>query len=187
MQGDQPSSSPTVTIPLTQGKVTILDAADATKVFAIGPKWHAKKNGNTFYAQHNVRKPDGTRATVQMHRAILGITNHSIQVDHRNGNGLDNQRHNLRVATNAQNKQNACLRNDNTSGVRGVSWDKDKNKWRAKIQVNGKTLFLGYFIALEDATAARLAAELKYHGEFSATVSRKKPPQSVGLDSIEQK
>ena len=164
-------------IPLTQGKFALVDDAEAGKVLPW--KWYAQKDKNTFYAKRCVRKPDGTRMKLQMHRVIMGITNHSIQVDHRSGNGLDNRRSNLRVATHGQNQRNAAKRKDNTSGMRGVGWNKHAGKWQARIRANGKRIHLGYFTDIAAAKAARTAAELKYHGQFSAVLSRKKPAQSV--------
>jgi len=107
-----------------------------------------------------------------MHRLILGLTDPKIQGDHRNGDGLNNQRDNLRPATNQQNKHNQSMRSDNTSSVRGVSWDQRTGKWLAQIGVNGTNKCIGYFDNLKDAKQARLDAELKYHGQFSAALSR---------------
>lgn len=84
-------------------------------------------------------------------------------LDHINRVRSDNRICNLRPATNAENNQNCSMRRDNTSGHVGVYWYKRDKKWRAKIQINRKTIPLGRFTNLEGAIAARKAAELKYH------------------------
>lgn len=91
-----------------------------------------------------------------------------LQVDHINGEKADNRIANLRLATNAENRQNQTrLRSSNTSGVAGVCWNKWAQKWRARIHLSGHFKHLGYFDSLEDAATARRAAELEHYGEFA--------------------
>jgi hypothetical protein len=109
-----------------------------------------------------------------MHRVIaerggMDMTN---TIDHINRNPLDNRRSNLRPATQQQQNCNQGKQSNNTSGVRGVGWHKFKQKWRARIKLNGKRLELGYFDNLEDATRVRRAAELKYHEEFAPLTNK---------------
>jgi hypothetical protein len=87
------------------------------------------------------------------------------QIDHINGIGNDNKFSNLREATHKQNSENRCLPSTNTSGFRGVSWDKDSNKWRAYVKHNGKMKHLGRFQTAEEAAkvAAAKRAELFTH------------------------
>jgi hypothetical protein len=85
------------------------------------------------------------------------------QIDHINGDATDNRIANLRVVDHTTNMRNTRLPKGNTSGVIGVSWRKDTNKWGARIQVNGKYRSLGYFTDFDDAVAARKAAEV-VHG-----------------------
>ena len=73
----------------------------------------------------------------------------------------------MRITTASQSMMNRGLSSNNTSGVTGVSWSKTMNKWRARINVNGKEINLGYFNKFEDAVKARKKAEEKYFGEFS--------------------
>ena len=84
------------------------------------------------------------------------------QIDHINRNKTDNRIANLREVTNKQNQQNASKRSDNTSGHPGVSWYKRDSKWQARIKHNQKDTHLGYFENLEEAIAARKAAEKLY-------------------------
>lgn len=87
-------------------------------------------------------------------------------IDHIDRNPLNNAFSNLREASNAQNMRNAAGWN-NTSGVKGVTWDRSKGKWYAYITVNGKMKALGRYDTLEDAAEVRRAAAEKYHGEFA--------------------
>ena len=90
-----------------------------------------------------------------------------IQIDHINGIKDDNRIENLREATTSQNNQNAKLRKDNISGVKGVSWNKIKKRWHAKIDVNKKRIQIGYFDDLEKAKLAIIKARNKYHKDFA--------------------
>ena len=88
-------------------------------------------------------------------------------IDHKNGVRTDNRWSNIRKATRSQNLQNTAVRSDNTSGIKGVSWCKKTNKWRAYIQVNKKTVIIDYFTNRDDAARARKEAEQKRYGEFA--------------------
>lgn len=83
-------------------------------------------------------------------------------IDHENGVGTDNRILNLRVVTHIVNHKNMPLRSDNNSGVVGVSFDKQRNKWSAEIRDNRKKVFLGRFEDFDAAVQARKAAEVKY-------------------------
>jgi hypothetical protein len=112
------------------------------------------------------------RISTLMHRVILErMVGRKLEprehCDHINENKLDNRRSNLRVATHGQNQQNRRTQFNNTSGVKGVSWNKRKNHWHAEIQVNNKKIFIGCFKDLSKATVAVAEARKKYHGEFA--------------------
>jgi hypothetical protein len=154
-----------VEVPLSQGYVAIIDAADAERVLAF--RWSAKPHYRTVYAHRDVRKPDGTRTKQTLHKFLTGYE----RTDHRNGNGLDNRRSNLRDATASQNSQNRRRRSDNTSGFQGVSWYKRARKWHAHIGVGGgPQRTLGYFTTAEEAARAYDDAARELHGEY-ATVN----------------
>lgn len=89
-------------------------------------------------------------------------------LDHINRVRTDNRIANLRLVTPSENTFNAGLRSDNTSGYRGISWDSSRRKWCAYIAVNGKLLHLGRFASIDDAIAARQAAEVKFFGHLLA-------------------
>jgi len=105
-----------------------------------------------------------------LHREVLGISHldpKRVMADHVDGNTLDCRRSNLRVATPSQNQQNARKRRDNTSGHKGVSRVRSSGRWQAYIKVDGRQRGLGAYDRLEDAVAARKAAERASHGGFS--------------------
>jgi len=87
------------------------------------------------------------------------------QIDHINGNTLDNRIENLRSATNQENGKNRAIGTNNTSGAIGVYWSIDKSKWLVKINKNGKRKHIGYFKNKDDAISARAKANLEcgYH------------------------
>lgn len=91
-----------------------------------------------------------------------------LEVDHIDGNRLNNQRSNLRLATSSQNKCNRGPRKDNTSGYKGVSWHSQKKKWTARIKApSGKYLHLGLFDEVKDAALAYNYAATEHHGSFA--------------------
>lgn len=146
-------------IPLTRGKFAKVDYDDVDRLATMGD-WHFS-NG---YALHNV---PGRTSQVRMHRVIMDAPDDK-QIDHINGDKLDNRRENLRLATNAENQRNTKRRSDNTSGYKGV-WQITNGRWRARLAVDGRDIHLGYFDTAEEAAAVRDVAALKYHGEFART------------------
>lgn len=172
-------------IQLTRGHVAFVNDEDYDRVIAAGP-WRAlvPPRRYTTYAIRDIRKPDGRWTAQYLHRFILDVTDPKIEVDHRNHNGLDNQRSNIRECSRAQNAANrGKLRTGKSSRYRGVIWYKKSRKWCAKIKFNGKQIYLGYF---SDETAAALAydaAARKRFGEFvSCNFSPKKDAASETAD-----
>ena len=92
------------------------------------------------------------------------------QIDHINGNRLDNRIANLRLASNAENSRNCKLSKNNTSGVTGVSYHAQAKKWFAQIMFNRKNNNLGLFNTKEEAIAARKKAETQYFGQFAKQI-----------------
>lgn len=125
---------------------------------------------NGYVVAHDIN--DSTKMCF-LHHIIVGKSGNDV-VDHinhpkTNENKYDNRKQNLRAVTQSQNCMNQHIRSNNTSGIKGVSWSKEKNKWQAKITVNYKQIHLGFFDEdkFEDAVKIRKAAEQKYFGEYN--------------------
>ena len=88
-------------------------------------------------------------------------------VDHKNGDGLDNRRANLRFASASQNNSNSRIRASNSTGFKGVTFDRGRQKWRAQISVGGRVINLGRYETPEDAHAAYAQSAQKHYGEFA--------------------
>jgi len=102
-----------------------------------------------------------------MHRIILNVTNKDEVIDHRNGDGLNNTRDNLRVCNNKQNLRNQKKHKDNKSGYKGVCWLKNANKWHSQIVFNRQRIHLGLFTCPIEAAKAYNTAAVKYFGQFA--------------------
>lgn len=132
-----------------------------------GYLWKATtlQNGGTRYAQAWQYSREDARKRVSMHRLILNADSDSV-IDHINGNGLDNRRSNLRIATRQQNSFNQ--RGTSTkSPYKGTFFEKSSGLWRASICVNGKKISGGRHQSIIDAAKAYDALAVKHHGEFA--------------------
>jgi hypothetical protein len=157
-------------IKLTKGYVGLVDDEDYPLVSAF--KWCAHPNGNNVYVSRRIPRKGGGQSTLKLHRFILGINDPSVQVDHINGDGLDNRRENLRPCTVAQNQQNRSAQRNNSSGTKGVYLRRDCRKWQAQIKAVGKNRYLGLFPTKEAAAEAYAEAAKFYFGEFANTGGR---------------
>jgi hypothetical protein len=151
-------------IPLTQGKVALVDEADFDLVCQF--KWRARFSYGRWYASRTVKHPDGKRRDVQMHRFILG--NATEHTDHINHDGLDNRRVNLRPCSRTQNAHNRMTQK-HTSSFKGVCFFKETGKWHASICINKKKVHLGYFLTEREAAAAYDGAAVAAFGQFART------------------
>lgn len=135
--------------------------------------WTVEKptNGSTFYAKRKYTYALNKRKSVALHRAILGITDPTIFIDHIDGNGLNNQKSNLRIATHQQNTQNAGKQKNNTTGYKGVFKIKNTNSYKTSIYIreNGKRrlVFQKQFLSAIEAAKAYNQAVIIHHGEFA--------------------
>lgn len=129
-------------------------------------QWRVNINGNSIYADRNITI-DEKRITLKMHRVIVGIIDSQILVDHIDGNGLNNQRNNLRPCTKSQNGMNRGAIKNKSSKYKGVSWLKCGNKWAAEIRANNKKTYIGIFSSEEDAAKAYDTKAKELHGDFA--------------------
>lgn len=145
-------------ISLTQGQEAIVDEDIYPQLLKF--KWCADKKCKTYYASTN---KNGKQ--IYMHRLILGNPKGMI-VDHINHNGLDNRMSNIRICSHSQNKMNIENYGNNTSGHRGVCWDKSRNKWRVGIKFMNKLLNLGRFNTKKEAIQSYQNKARELFGEF---------------------
>lgn len=134
---------------------------------AMAHKWHMFRTKGLRYACRNLRRTEGHRGTEYLHRFILRAPDRKMVIDHIDGNGLNNQRDNLRACTQSNNLRNCKRRIDNAAGFKGIHFDKSKNKWTAKLVIKPAEIWQERFDTLDAAKAAYVAAANKYHGQFT--------------------
>ena len=152
-------------IPLTQGRLCFVDEEDFERVSQF--KWYC----DTGYAARGAYDKQTGKQRKQrkqkLHRFIIGEIPEGHEVDHRDGEKLNNRRHNLRICTHAQNVRNKSLHKNNTSGHKGVSFFKPTGQWLVHIGVNGKSKHIGLFDKIEDAARAYAKAASEHYGDFA--------------------
>lgn len=149
-------------IQLSKGYQTIVDDEDFEMLNSY--KWTFHKGRKTNYAK---RVDKITGKCILMHRQILGIIDSKLIGDHRDRNGLNNCRYNLRICDHSNNGANAFRPKKSSSKYKGVYFSITKGKWAAAITKNYKCKYLGLFINEEDAAIAYNLAAKKIHGEFA--------------------
>ena len=137
-------------IQLSQGKVALVDDKDFEELNKY--KWCAACRRGGWYAERGIYFENGKHYNIKMHRQITGIKTGI--VDHKNGNGLDNRKENLRLCDHSQNAKNHKKCKRNVSGFTGVSWRKGMRIWQAIVYHNYNRIHLGYF--LDKTEAARV-------------------------------
>lgn len=156
-------------ITLSKGKYktfAIIDDEDFERVNLYSWSVDFSRSVHTAYAETNIKKPNGKKTTLYLHRLILN-PGPNLEVDHINGNGLDNRKENLRVATRNENARNLPKQKRNTSGFKGVDWHKPTQKWRAKLSHNSKTIHLGLFDNPRHAAICYDLWALFFYGEYA--------------------
>jgi len=138
------------------GLVFLIDEEDLEKIR--GGFWHT--GGNKHYVISNIKG--------RLHRLVMGCKD-DVFIDHISGNVLDNRKRNLRICTNTENSWNKGKYKTNKSGYKGVSWQKNRNKWQASITKNRKQIHLGFYSTKEEAYEAYCKAAMELHGEFAKT------------------
>lgn len=147
-------------IPLTQGYEAIVDDEDYVWAASLFP-WCVSKSSNKRYASKRQNKK-----IVYLHRLLMNAPA-GVEVDHINGNGLDNRRENLRLCSHADNQRAKKPQRGGTSPYRGVYWYKRHQKWATKIQRLDDVYFLGYFSEEEDAARAWDKKAKELFGDFA--------------------
>jgi len=163
----QPLNTSYRLIPLTRGKNAIIDTADYEWLSQWN--WQAVRHGKLWYAVHSLHDEHPA-----MHQEITGF----LKTDHRDGDGLNNRRSNLRPCSQSQNMANRKKPRTNTSGFKGVSWDQQRGKWQTHICYRCKTIALGRFTIAKDAARAYDAAARKLFGEFARTNFQTQSPST---------
>lgn len=154
-------------IPLTQNKVALVDDCDYE--FLMQWKWYACKYKHTYYAVRSGFRESRKFNKVWMHRVLLELSdNNKLQGDHKDRNGLNNQRNNLRISNQSQNNANRKYSHPSRSSKYiGVTYRIKRKRYEAVIGVNHKKLYLGMYYNEIDAAKAYNNAAIKYFGEFA--------------------
>ena len=166
-------------IPLTLGKFALVDDEDYDWLSQW--KWHALKARNTYYAQRSAPIGGGKYKNLRMHREIMK-TPETLYTDHIDGDGLNNQKANLRFCTLQQNQFNRSPERNCSSNFKGVSWKKSGQKWLATITVNKRLKHIGVFTSEIEAAKAYDNVAKEAYGEFARLNF---PTQKYGVDLSE--
>ena len=161
-------------IPIYYKKKVVSHAQVSDKDFKYLNQWRwrlSKSKKSTLQYAYTDRYDICPVITVCMHRIVLErkLNRQLISkeyTDHKDHDGLNNQRRNVRLATSSQNQMNQRISKNNTSGYIGVYWHKKHKKWQSQIMVDRKQMFLGRFINKEDAVKAYVKAAKKAHKQF---------------------
>lgn len=149
-----------VFINLGNSQWTIIDLVDLPIISKYKVRWRAEIKNNLLCYAVTDRRIGKYRFYYKIHRILLGLKiNDPREPDHKNRNGLDNRRDNLRIVTRSLNNFNQGLAKNNKSGVKGVFYIKARRRWWAYVEIDGKRRNLGYHKLKEDAIEARSKAE----------------------------
>lgn len=152
-------------IKLTQGKVAIVDDEDYGWLNQW--KWSTRTTKRNVYAERrDYRMGRRNAKSISMHRLITNAPP-ELQVDHKDGDGLNNQKSNLRLCTQKQNSANQRRHKNNSTGFIGVTTHRGENVWRAQIGIDGKRTYIGRFKTPEEAARAYDKRARETFGEFA--------------------
>lgn len=140
----------------------MVDDEDLDRVLSAA-KWYAVSDKDKFYVMGW-----GKGGHVSLHRLLCGLKKGDKRlVDHKDGDGLNNQKANLRICSLRENCRNSKLSTRNTSGYKGVNWNNQKVMWRAELRFNYKVICLGHYHAKEEAHIAYCFGALLYFGDYA--------------------
>lgn len=142
------------------GAVTVVDDED----YPFISQWNWRLSDNGYAIRHVSHQ--GKKYVIRMHRVLAGAPE-GAQVDHVNGDRLDNRRANLRLATNRENSCNRNRRRKVLVRLKGVYQTRSGNRWYSRIRVSGRAIYLGTFDSKEDAARAYDKAAKMHHGRFA--------------------
>jgi len=162
----------TLEMTVTQGQKTCVDVSDMA-LFDEN-RWNARKGkSNKFYVRSTMPTVNGKQKNILLHRVIMGITDPKIEVDHIDGDTLNNRRSNLRIATHSENQRNQVAYKTSKTGIKNIAWHKREKKYRVQIQTDGKQKTYGSFHTIEEAIKLRDELLPLLHGEFANTKDKK--------------
>jgi hypothetical protein len=144
----------------------MIDDEDYQRVMKYHWNVYSSKRHSTLYVHSRVFV-DNRYTTLRLHRVVMRITDSKVQIDHKDHNGLNNQKKNLRPCTPSLNGGNQSISKLNTSGFKGVHYSKNNHNWVARITVQRTRISLGSFANISDAAKAYNKAALRYFAQFS--------------------
>ncbi|WP_416729235.1 HNH endonuclease [Fictibacillus sp. JL2B1089] len=135
--------------------ITLIDTTDLKRANEFEGTWYAHWSPitKTYYVAGVTPIYNGRRKQLFLHRWLMNVCG-GLVIDHMNHDTLNNCRSNLRVVTMQQNNQNKRINKNNSTGFRGVTFNHENQKWRARVQVNKQSLHLGYFNSVSEAAFA---------------------------------
>lgn len=148
----------------------LIDDEDYHKVMS--QRWYPnrRKSGKRVYFLSHYLLENGEKKNIQLHRYIMNCHINDLSIiDHINGDTLDNRKCNLRKCTIAENSRNSMLSISNTSGYKGVSFFKQREKWKAEITLNSKTYHIKYCDDLVEAARFYDMFALYFYKEYART------------------
>lgn len=151
-------------IPLSQDKFARVDRKNYDYLGQW--KWHYNHGYAVRRIHRRLGKDKYAGTFIYMHRLIMDLPEGMV-IDHIDGNGLDNREKNLRVCSQKQNLYNRKVQSNNKLGVKGVRWNKHKNRFEPNITVDGKKIYLGRYKTVEEASEAYKKAAIKHFGEYA--------------------
>ena len=129
--------------------------------------WHIDNINGYVISDARIDLNSPQQRNIRLHRLVLDDWDYSHDIDHIYHKKYDNRKEMLRVCSRSHNLMNRGLQSNNTTGITGVYWDKNRNKWKAQIMVNRKTINIGRYNTKQDAINARRKAEKEYFGEYT--------------------